>query len=74
MGISQRWLVEAQHQSRNLDPIAYARPADADYGIGQQSAAELGRREIGVDARIGFSERFDIGGSASLRANLTDGS
>ena len=29
---------------------------------------------VGLDARIGLSERFDIGGSASLRANLTDGS
>ena len=57
LGVSERdgdtatgWLVEAQHQTGKLDVLAYARQLDADYGIGQQNGAEVGRRRIGVDA------------------------
>ena len=69
---SNGWLVEAQHQSGKLDILAYARSADRDYGVGQQSGAELGRRKIGVDARVTISERLSLVGSAWQDDSLTD--
>ncbi|EDL49985.1 DUF11 domain-containing protein [Erythrobacter sp. SD-21] len=61
--LSHGWLVEAQHQTRNLDLIAYARALDETFGVGQQNGAELGRTKIGADARLRFDENFSILGS-----------
>ncbi|MFM7348611.1 MAG: hypothetical protein ACKO01_03895, partial [Erythrobacter sp.] len=66
------WLVEAQHQTGKLDLLAYARHVDADYGIGQQNAAERGRRKIGADGRILFSEHLSFVGSLWQDESLTD--
>ncbi|MFN4020281.1 MAG: hypothetical protein ACK4IC_07180 [Erythrobacter sp.] len=70
LGLSRRagqtatgWLVEAQHQTAGLDLLAYARQIDEDYGIGQQNAAERGRRKIGVDGRVLLSEEISLVGS-----------
>lgn len=66
------WLVEAQHQTGKLDLLAYARQVDADYGIGQQNAAERGRRKIGADGRILFTEHLSFVGSVWQDESLTD--
>ncbi|MBP6364455.1 MAG: DUF11 domain-containing protein, partial [Novosphingobium sp.] len=45
------WLIEAEHHDGKLDLTAYARYAEREFGLGQTSGAELGRRKFGVDAR-----------------------
>ena len=69
---STAWLVEAEHFTGNIDIIAYARSIDAEYGTGQQSIAERGRRKIGVDARYRFSEDLSIDSSVWRDDSLTD--
>ncbi|MFO6448894.1 hypothetical protein ACLBKU_17315 [Erythrobacter sp. NE805] len=78
-GISRRegqqatgWLVEAQHQTGTVDLIAYARQVDADYGIGQQNAAERGRRKIGADGRVLITQSLSFVGSLWQDESLTD--
>jgi uncharacterized repeat protein (TIGR01451 family) len=66
------WLVEAQHQTASLDVLAYARQIDADYGIGQQNAAERGRRKLGVDGRVLISQELSFVGSLWQDESLTD--
>lgn len=66
------WLVEAQHQTANLDLLAYAREIDSDYGIGQQNTAERGRRKLGVDGRVLLSQELNFVGSLWQDENLTD--
>lgn len=66
------WLVEAQHQTGKLDVLAYARSLDADYGVGQQNGAELGRRKVGVDARVKLDEHLSILASTWQDDSLTD--
>lgn len=80
-GVSERdgdtatgWLIEAQHQTGKLDVLAYARQLDADYGIGQQNGAELGRRKIGVDGRVRLNEHMSFVGSVWQDDSLTDDS
>jgi uncharacterized repeat protein (TIGR01451 family) len=79
VGVSRRdgdaanaWLVEAQHQTASLDLLAYARQIDAAYGIGQQNAAERGRRKIGVDGRVLLSQNLSFVGSLWQDESLTD--
>ncbi len=69
---STGWLVEAQHQTGALDVLAYARSVEAEYGVGQQSGAELGRRKIGVDARLKLDENLSVLGSVWQDDSLTD--
>ena len=66
------WLIEAEHRTGSLDLLAYARSVGADYGTGQQSGAEIGRRKIGADARYEVSERLSFVGSAWLDDSLSD--
>ena len=66
------WMVEAQHSAADLDVLAYARQLDADYGVGQQNGVELGRRKVGVDARVRLDERFSVLGSAWQDDSLVD--
>ena len=66
------WMVEAQHSAANVDVLAYARQLDADYGVGQQNGVELGRRKIGVDARVRLDEQFSVLGSAWQDDSLVD--
>jgi uncharacterized repeat protein (TIGR01451 family) len=79
LGISRRdgnaatgWLVEAQHQTGKLDVLAYARQIDGDYGIGQQNAAERGRRKVGVDGRVLLSQELSFVGSLWQDESLAD--
>jgi len=67
LGLSRRngemasgWLVEAQHQTGKLDLLAYAREVEAEYGLGQQNGAELGRRKFGIDARVLITEHLSV--------------
>jgi len=66
------WLVEAQHQTGKVDLVAYARQVDAAYGIGQQNAAERGRRKVGADGRVLISEHLSFVGSLWQDDSLTD--
>ncbi|UYV15418.1 carboxypeptidase-like regulatory domain-containing protein [Porphyrobacter sp. ULC335] len=52
------WLVELQHQTGQLDVVAYARSVEDGYGTGQQSLAEVGRRKLGVDSRYQISDNL----------------
>ncbi len=79
LGVSRRegeiatgWLVEAQHQTGKVDLIAYARQVDAQYGIGQQNAAERGRRKIGADGRVLLTQNLNFVGSMWQDDSLTD--
>jgi len=79
LGVSHRegaaatgWLVEAQHQTSALDLLAYARQVDSDYGIGQQNAAERGRRKLGVDGRVLLSQELNFVGSVWQDESLID--
>ena len=66
------WLVEAQHQTARVDVLAYARQIDADYGIGQQNAAERGRRKFGLDGRVLLSQELSFVGSVWQDQSLID--
>lgn len=66
------FMVEAQHQTKTLDLLAYARQVDADYGVGQQNGAELGRRKYGVDGRVLLNEHLSVLGSVWQDESLTD--
>ncbi|MEX0343017.1 MAG: hypothetical protein AB3N06_10545 [Erythrobacter sp.] len=68
------WLVEAQHQTGTLDVIAYAHALDADYGVGQQNGAELGRRKVGADTRVMLGDNLSILGSVWQDDSQTDSS
>ena len=57
------WLIEAQHQTGNLDVLAYARSVENEFGVGQQNGAELGRTKVGVDARMKIDEHLSVLGS-----------
>jgi len=66
------WLVEAEHHSSKLDVLAYARYAEREFGLGQTSGAERGRRKLGLDARYQLTEAFSYSVSAWDDASLTD--
>ncbi len=71
---AKAWLVEAEHHDGKLDLLAYARSADRDYGVGQTSGAELGRRKYGLDARYQLSEPLSVTASTWYDDSLTDAS
>ena len=66
------WLVEAEHHDGALDLLGYARYADADFGLGQTSGAQLGRRKLGLDARYRLGEALALTARAWLDQSLTD--
>lgn len=66
------WIAEVQHQSGDVDVLAYARQLDEDYGVGQQNGAELGRRKIGVDGRVFLEDDIALVGSVWQDDSLTD--
>ncbi len=68
------WVVEAQHQSDQLEVLAYARSLEEGYGVGQQSNAELGRRKVGVDARVRIDEHVSVFTSLWQDDSLADAS
>ena len=70
---STAWLVEAEHHDGKLDLLAYARSAGQDFGVGQMSGAERGRRKVGLDARYNVTEALALTTSAWHDDSLVDG-
>ncbi len=68
------WLVEAEHHDGDFDLLAYARYAETEFGVGQNSGAELGRRKFGIDARYRLSEAFALTLSGWRDDSLEDSS
>lgn len=68
------WLVELEHHSSKLDLVAYVRQAADDFGLGQSSGAELGRRKVGVDTRYRITPDLSVATSGWVDDSLTDGS
>lgn len=68
------WLIEAEHHDGNLDLLAYARLAEREYGLGQTSGAELGRRKVGLDARLRLTEALALTANAWRDDSLEDSS
>lgn len=66
------WLIEAERRDRQLSLLAYARSADAAYGVGQLGGAEVGRRKFGADARLALSEKLAVSASAWTDRSLSD--
>lgn len=71
-GTANGWLFETQHQTAKVDVMAYARQVDADYGIGQQNGAELGRRKFGADGRLLLTQQLSLLASVWQDDSLTD--
>lgn len=70
--VTSAWLIEAEHHTRKLDLLAYARQQDANYGLAQQQLAERGRRKFGVDSRLRLTEQLSATVSGWLDDSLTD--
>ncbi len=66
------WLIEAEHHDARLDVLAYVRSLDLNFGLGQVSVGEVGRRKAGIDTRYRLSEAFSLGASAWFDSALTD--
>lgn len=67
------WMIEAERHDARLDVLAYIRSLDANFGVGQVSIGELGRRKIGVDTRYRISQRWLVSGTAWQDTSLVDG-
>lgn len=70
---SLAWNIEAERHDKHLDLLAYAHSADPNYGVGETSAAELGWRKIGADAKLRISDHLAIITSLWTDQSLTDG-
>ena len=68
------WLVEVEHHSGKVDVLGYARSADREFGVGQTTGAELGRRKLGVDTRVRITPDLSVVTSGWVDDSLTDGS
>ncbi|MEZ5742549.1 MAG: hypothetical protein R3D89_02145 [Sphingomonadaceae bacterium] len=68
------WLVEAEHHTGDVDLLAFVRSLDGNYGVGQESGAERGRRKAGLDARYRLTEHLSVTGSAWRDDSLIDAS
>ncbi|MDF3019016.1 MAG: conserved repeat domain [Steroidobacteraceae bacterium] len=54
------WLVEARHQTENLEVRAYGREQEDGFGVGQQLAVDGGTRTAGVDARYKLTKELQV--------------
>lgn len=63
-GTSLAWQLEAEHRTKGIDVLAYARQQDSGFGVGQLRGAESGTRKIGVDGRVDLTEKLSVVGSA----------
>ncbi|MBX9665221.1 hypothetical protein [Novosphingobium sp.] len=68
------WLIEAERHDARLDVLAYIRSLDANFGVGQVSIGELGRRKIGVDTRYRLTQKWLVSATAWHDTALVDGS
>lgn len=73
-GTKSAWMVELERHDARLDVLAYIRSLDANFGVGQVSIGELGRRKIGLDTRYRISQKWLVSGTAWQDTSLVDGS
>lgn len=73
-GTKTAWMIEAERHDARLDVLAYIRSLDANFGVGQVSLGELGRRKIGVDTRYRLNPNWSLTASAWYDTSLIDGS
>jgi hypothetical protein len=59
-GTKAAWMIEAERHDARFDMLAYIRSLDANFGVGQVSIGELGRRKIGVDTRYRMSQKWSL--------------
>ncbi|GEO01331.1 hypothetical protein NSE01_31630 [Novosphingobium sediminis] len=72
-GTKAAWMIEAERHDARLDVLAYIRSLDANFGVGQVSIGELGRRKIGIDTRYRLSQKWLVSGTAWQDTSLVDG-
>ncbi len=65
--------LSVEHRSEWLDLRVYHREIDQDFGLGQQSTAEKGIRNYGVDGRLELNESLSVNAQASMQENLETG-
>lgn len=72
-GTKAAWMIEAERHDARLDVLAYIRSLDANFGVGQVSIGELGRRKIGVDTRYRLTQQWLVSATAWHDTSLVDG-
>jgi len=73
-GTKAAWLIEAERHDARLDVLAYIRSLDANFGVGQASIGELGRRKIGVETRYRLNPKWSLNATAWYDSSLIDSS
>ena len=73
-GTKAAWMIEAERHDARFDVLAYIRSLDSNFGVGQVSIGELGRRKIGVDTRYRLSQQWLVSATAWHDTSLIDGS
>lgn len=68
------WLVEAEHHDGKLDVLGYARFAERDFGLNQQSDVERARRKLGLDLSYRFNDAVSLDARAWRDEGLEDSS
>jgi uncharacterized repeat protein (TIGR01451 family) len=69
----QAYLVEATHDDGQTSARAYAREQEPGFGLGQQTAAAVGQRKVGADARQKITDKLSVGGEAYRQEDLGAG-
>lgn len=69
-GTATSWLVEAEHHSKDVDLLAYAREQQSGFGVGQQNQAENGTRKAGIDGRVRLTPALSLTASAYVEDYL----
>ncbi|OYU34913.1 MAG: hypothetical protein CFE35_13620 [Novosphingobium sp. PASSN1] len=72
-GTKAAWMIEAERHDARLDVLAYIRSLDANFGVGQVSIGELGRRKIGIDTRYRITQKWLVSATAWHDTSLVDG-
>ncbi|UAB79821.1 TonB-dependent receptor [Erythrobacter sp. SCSIO 43205] len=68
---STGWLAEVQHQSGDLDLLAYAQSVEDDFGASRISGAQVGRTKVGLDANLRLSDELSVIANAFQDSSLT---
>ncbi|MFZ5502892.1 MAG: hypothetical protein ACOY3V_05105 [Pseudomonadota bacterium] len=72
-GSGSAWLGEVSHHQDDWDGKAYLRQQEGSFGLGQQAAAEISTRKMGVEGRLKLSATLSLNGQAYRQENLTTG-
>lgn len=67
------WLGEFTHHEADWDSKAYVREQGGSFGMGQQAAAEIATRKMGVDGRLKLNDVTQLQGQAYQQDNLLNG-